>query len=176
MNWELLASEHKTWEDKNFPNDDERNSLFRTTLGVLEELGELAHARLKREQGIRGEESQHVADEQDAVGDMTVYLLGVMHKIGKVPEMRVISGPNTEEATIKQLAFEVGKLMVNPSQYGCEKITFLLNRYCISRGWDYKQIVIETWAKVKERDWIAHPDDGGEGPRVRINPREEGRI
>jgi NTP pyrophosphatase (non-canonical NTP hydrolase) len=160
MNWEQLAEEHKEWEDRNFPNDDYENSLFRSCLGVLEELGELAHARLKREQGIRGEETQHVADEQDAVADMTIYLLGVMHKIGKVPEYGVISGPRDEVPIIKTLAHEVGKLMINPSQYMCEKIVYLIEHYCIARGWDYETLVRNTWSFVKQRDWVANPQDG----------------
>lgn len=43
-------------------------------LGIFEEAGELAHAYLKQEQGIRGTKAQHTAAKQDAVGDILTYL------------------------------------------------------------------------------------------------------
>lgn len=42
-------------------------------LGVVEELGELAHSHLKEEQGIRMDED-HVAKAKDAIGDITLFL------------------------------------------------------------------------------------------------------
>jgi len=40
----------------------------------MEELGELSHAHLKMEQGIRGEFATHQLGKQDAVGDIIIYL------------------------------------------------------------------------------------------------------
>jgi len=45
-------------------------------LGVVEEVGELSHAYLKREQGIRGTREQHDASIVDAVGDIVLFLSG----------------------------------------------------------------------------------------------------
>lgn len=47
-------------------------------LGAIEELGELAHAHLKNEQGIRGFDNVETANaaKEDAIGDVIVYLAG----------------------------------------------------------------------------------------------------
>jgi len=58
------------WSEKNFgpqtPN--------RMILGITEELGELCHAELKNQQGIRVNEN-HEEKMKDAVGDIVIYLL-----------------------------------------------------------------------------------------------------
>lgn len=43
-------------------------------LGIVEEVGELAHAHLKQAQGIRGTAAEHTVKKKDAVGDVLVYL------------------------------------------------------------------------------------------------------
>jgi NTP pyrophosphatase (non-canonical NTP hydrolase) len=65
-----LQSELKPWTLHNF---GERPS-WQPLLGALEELGELAHAHLKGEQGIRGTTEEHAAAARDAIGDVVVYL------------------------------------------------------------------------------------------------------
>jgi len=42
-------------------------------LGLIEELGELAHSHLKEQQGIRTSED-HVAKAKDAIGDIVIFL------------------------------------------------------------------------------------------------------
>ena len=43
-------------------------------MGIVEEVGELSHALLKQEQGIRGTREQHEDAAMDAVGDIVVYV------------------------------------------------------------------------------------------------------
>lgn len=50
-------------------------------LGVVEEVGELCHAVLKREQGIRLDED-HIAGERDALGDIVIYMLDYCNRRG----------------------------------------------------------------------------------------------
>ena len=46
-------------------------------MGMVEELGELAHARLKFKQKIRGMKKQEFeAAERDALGDILIYMIG----------------------------------------------------------------------------------------------------
>lgn len=71
-----LQREHDEWEQRNFPADRETRAVH-AALGVAEETGELCHAVLKRAQGIRGTEDQHLAKAADAIGDVVVYLAGV---------------------------------------------------------------------------------------------------
>lgn len=58
---------HKIWLSHNFPDQHPYQPL----LGLIEEVGELAHAHLKMEQGIR---DSTIADVKDAVGDILIYL------------------------------------------------------------------------------------------------------
>ena len=73
-----LQMEHKVWADRNFPERKPYQSL----LGATEELGELAHAQLKLEQGIRGTRDEHLAEAADAVGDTIIYLADYCTSIG----------------------------------------------------------------------------------------------
>lgn len=68
---QALQREHKTWKEHNFPDEKEHQAL----LGLIEEVGELAHAHLKYEQRIRGyDRHRYVTEALDAVGDIIIYL------------------------------------------------------------------------------------------------------
>jgi NTP pyrophosphatase (non-canonical NTP hydrolase) len=69
-NFGELQSEVAHWSARNFPNGRDWHCL----LGIQEELGELSHAYLKREQGIRGTREEHTEAIKDAIGDLVVYL------------------------------------------------------------------------------------------------------
>ena len=58
------------WSRRNFGDQPSHRPL----LGLVEEVGELCHAHLKREQGIRTNED-HVLQQIDAIGDIMIYLL-----------------------------------------------------------------------------------------------------
>jgi NTP pyrophosphatase (non-canonical NTP hydrolase) len=58
------------WRKYNFP----KSLPYQPLLGAVEEMGELVHAHLKQEQGIRGTPEEHQAAKSDAVGDVFVYL------------------------------------------------------------------------------------------------------
>jgi NTP pyrophosphatase (non-canonical NTP hydrolase) len=65
--------EHKVWVEHNFPSQPLHNPL----LGIVEEVGELAHAHLKTDQGIREGASgvETVLQKADALGDIFIYML-----------------------------------------------------------------------------------------------------
>lgn len=65
-----LQRQNWDWAQHNFPNATPVEPL----LGVVEEVGELSHAFLKKQQGIRGSSEQHNAAMADAVGDIVIYL------------------------------------------------------------------------------------------------------
>lgn len=71
---EQLQADHSVWLAHNFPDQTPHQGL----LGVVEEVGELAHAHLKAEQGIRGMDSvfDQMARKADAVGDIIIFLCG----------------------------------------------------------------------------------------------------
>lgn len=74
------------WRDHNFPVPDEIHSpqvqaSFEQLAGMMEELGELSHAFLKQAQGIRTDENLR-DKEQDAIGDLVIYLCGYCDRRG----------------------------------------------------------------------------------------------
>ncbi len=69
MNLLRLQNEVFVWTNHNFPNQQK----WHPVLGLSEEVGELCHSYLKREQGIRVEEV-HRDKIVDAVGDIVIFL------------------------------------------------------------------------------------------------------
>lgn len=69
FDFQTLQLEAAVWEAKNFKQQKPHQPL----LGVVEEVGELAHAHLKSEQGIRKDEDLF-AKKIDAIGDIVIYL------------------------------------------------------------------------------------------------------
>ena len=79
---DVLQMEIGKWSDYNFPE----NKPYQPLLGCQEELGELAHAHLKHEQGIRKgiDLSITIALKEDAVADIFIYLLDYCNRSGIV--------------------------------------------------------------------------------------------
>jgi len=73
-----LQEEQWEWTEKNFENQPAYHPVY----GVVEEVGELCHALLKGEQGIRGNAELHIEEAKDAVGDIMIYLAGVCTHYG----------------------------------------------------------------------------------------------
>jgi NTP pyrophosphatase (non-canonical NTP hydrolase) len=78
VNLTQLQNEQAAWAERNFGTVTVDSQL----LGVMEEVGELAHAVLKSEQGIRGSRELHNAEAADATGDIVIYLAGVASTLG----------------------------------------------------------------------------------------------
>ena len=60
------------WSKENF--GQHHSTGYRNLLGVSEEVGELCHAHLKGEQGIRYTPEEILALKKDAVGDIVIFL------------------------------------------------------------------------------------------------------
>lgn len=102
---DALQKEMHYWRQRNFPTESSEDQF----LGVVEEVGELAHAILKHKQAIRSiDDEKFTALERDSIGDILIYLAG----------------------------------------------------YCSVRGISMAEALLETWAEVEQRDWIANPTDG----------------
>lgn len=87
MTFQELQDKHAIWAQKNFPDTE----AYQALLGIVEEVGELSHAHLKAEQGIRGTADEHHAAKVDAIGDILVYMAHYCTK----------SGINLDEAITK---------------------------------------------------------------------------
>ena len=74
-----LQDEHRAWSWHNFGAGDSRNAF----MGIVEEIGELAHCDLKYRQGIRGiTMEEYHAKARDAVGDALIFLADYCNKTG----------------------------------------------------------------------------------------------
>lgn len=80
MELSRLQEEAREWRHRVFPEESRTAPL--QALGVCEEAGELAHAVLKMEQGIRGNRIKHLDEAADAVGDTVIFLTGVCDSLG----------------------------------------------------------------------------------------------
>jgi len=78
LNFNKLQQEVGEWSRKNFPNNTPNNPF----LGMVEEVGELAHALLKADQGIRGTAAEHEEAAMDAVGDILVFMADFCERKG----------------------------------------------------------------------------------------------
>lgn len=165
LDWRGLVEERCRWVEYNFPNDIDPNS---STLGVIEELGELAHSHLKEEQSIRGTAEEHQQAAQDSIADLVIYLWGIMADKKVFPEDHSFIEIPTPKIAIQYLAIWVGKLnywlLAGDPEVDLtrevSKIVALCQRYCHLRGWNFDEIVLHTWEKVKLRDWQQYPDTG----------------
>lgn len=72
-----LQDEQRPWVQHNFGD----RPSWMPLLGVMEELGELAHAHLKKAQGIRTNED-HDAQAADAVADIVIFLADYCSAVG----------------------------------------------------------------------------------------------
>lgn len=171
--WRDYHRRRNIWVAHNFPDQGDDHPMLQSTEGIIEELGELAHANLKAKQNIRGNKEEHEAAARDAIGDMTVYLWGITGRVE--PPL----GPPIDEyfwalvdtctlttSLLTKLAQSVGKISAavdvggKPSVYDIAYLVAGMIAYCGVHGWDYHQIVDDTWCAVEKRDWIAFPYDG----------------
>lgn len=61
------------WRDHNFPGHTTQDAF----MGMVEELGEISHAILKRKQGIRGTDEEHSAAIRDGCADLIIFMCGL---------------------------------------------------------------------------------------------------
>lgn len=85
-----LTRQVGTWGDYNFRHDDADDDAVATTLGLMEEAGEVARAVLKRHQNIRGSRGQWEDEARKEIGDVTIKLADVCWKLGLDFEKAVV--------------------------------------------------------------------------------------
>ena len=73
LSYELILFQRSlaAWREKNFPDSGAEEQF----IGMVEELGEIAQAKLKLKQGIRGNAEDWKTKEKDAIGDLFIYML-----------------------------------------------------------------------------------------------------
>jgi NTP pyrophosphatase (non-canonical NTP hydrolase) len=71
MNFAEMQHRCREWEQR---QPFGRAPWWHRLFGIVEEVGELAHAFLKQEQGIRGTRGEHEENGKDAIGDILIFL------------------------------------------------------------------------------------------------------
>ena len=71
-----IQAEHKDWHKHNFGEVP----FWMPVFGMMEELGELAHALLKQVQGVRTTED-HNENIKDAIGDLLIFTIGLANTL-----------------------------------------------------------------------------------------------
>lgn len=174
-----LQVEQAAWADRNFGHPKTR-PLLHPALGMDEEAGELCHALLKAHQGIRGTKEEHAAAMRDAVGDICIYMLDfatlcgvdVVHAIdpyGLRP--RTLATHVNAKRPLVKLAKATARALeaahsndtITRHQLAEEAVrgaTIALDTLCRLNGWVLHEVVVETWERVRLRDWQANPTTG----------------
>lgn len=155
INYPELVAAIAEWARENFGEQDPDEPL----LGIIEELGELAHAHLKGIQGIRHTPNEIREMKIDAVADCVIYLLNYCGRVGYRPHPINYAAADRERPStywLKMASQDVGDLMdAMPlrTRRTVEAILEDLNIYCCCEGIDFEKAVMETWAKVRLRKW-----------------------
>ena len=157
MTYDQLQMEQKEWSVVNFGTHPE----WHPRLGMLEEIGELAHAHLKSAQGIRGTPEEHLAAKVDAVADIVIFLSDYCtcrgwHLAEEVAVARKTPLPDGNYPPW-ELIEACTRGLNNP-----RGLIRLLTRYCALEGVDMDAAVFTTWEKVKQRNWKAHREAGAQ--------------
>lgn len=161
------------WKQRNFPTSTARLEL----MGVVEEMGELAHAFVKMEEGIRGTSEQHILNAQDAVGDILIYLLNFSSEVGihdyplshaTVPDDDFFELVTAITSLIRM--FQVEEQTAPNTQIPHERVNYIthcityvirvLEVFCLRREWSMEAILRNTWKSVRMRDWIKNVETG----------------
>jgi NTP pyrophosphatase (non-canonical NTP hydrolase) len=152
-----IQSEVGEWARRNFPNATPQMAW----LGVIEEVGELAHAVLKFRQGIRGTAEEHRAAMRDAVADATIFALHYRELKKHAPLViepdHVVIAP-TLERWVMAAACEAGTIAPR-DRHSADLIKTLAVSETVA-GFDFLSALEETWAEVRKRDWITFPKNG----------------
>ena len=144
------------WADKNFDAHD-------PWLGMVEEVGELAHCLLKRLQKIRGFEDNgfFLGELADAIGDFTIYAAHYAY----TRELSMYLGRESGEATIEIAEILHHLSLLYSSGVGVRQREFshvvrIMKWMALSDEIDFERNALVTWNRVSKRDWRAAPTSG----------------
>lgn len=162
MNLQNIQAEVAAWSQKNFGDQP----AWRPLLGIGEELGELNHAYLKREQGIRQDED-HDAAMRDAVGDIVIFLCDFSSR-ARFPMptkdyetiLKDTTKPPNAWSPLLLIGRNLGRLnehylydQPDAAKWDIVRIFKNLQGFCLATDINLHAEVCNAWLQVKERDW-----------------------
>ncbi len=183
-----FAPTHREWSTRNFGPPTEENRID-PALGVIEELGELAHALLKKKQGIRGTAQEHDEAIKDALADSFIYATDLLGRtrtdfhdhefalgFDDLPNLMDYHGLDSVEAktlcdissasgNVYWLVRSCGQPDMIDTPFKRARMAGMLFRLLHSMAErfdvDLLRTVQETWDSiVSQRNWRTNPDNG----------------
>ncbi len=158
-----LRDEIGQWADKNF-------DVHLPELGVAEEIGELTHAVLKREQKIRSAASKKTQFEiVDALGDAAIYMLHLAYKQKLTPNfIRELAPMKTEFTILGAMHRAAGNLILNLHEFKMQSVTTVEWAVTFTHLWNFAalhnlrllNLTQAVWTKVSKRNWRTYPING----------------
>lgn len=185
LNYIELQQEIYQWKVKNFGGKVKHG--HQNMLGVIEEIGELSHSVLKKQQGIRLNEN-HDEKIEDAIGDIFIFLLNWLSEKNIIIDMPLVFYDDSvcnvdDEINVMevymsayelvhiQLSHETGKIKDNKlSKYETEQFfrqsaKTLIEKlifFCGCNNLSFETVVLNTWSQVKQRNWKENKINGAE--------------
>lgn len=171
--FQALVEEVGPWARKNFGP----GNAGLVALGIIEEIGELAHAHLKGEQGIRHTQAEILAMKRDALGDAVIFMADVA-SIRGLCLGHSIDGLQADAANFPPKGTGSARLLAiaaaNAAGLAClasvpggaihdrfYDVLVALCDYAHSEGINLSDAVRETWTNtVSKRDWKSSPATG----------------
>ncbi len=170
-----IQREVGAWAWKNFK---EKAQGTNPLLGIIEEVGELAKAILKKDQGIRGTPEKHDRDAVDAIGDIMIYMMNYLNvleidmltvsstvylhrvdmsydTVGNPPSMHQI-----RKDLVILISRSLSKMHESPGQSFGVIMTYL-DMFSRTYGMTLLEVVEKTWSIVGKRNWVEDAMVGG---------------
>lgn len=191
-----IQKEMFKWQVHNFGEQNDR----RMVLGICEESGELCHAQLKGEQGIREGTDDSDATMKDAIGDICIYAMNLLSNVGEgmpgIAAQKEVEKTSDNErigdsvlgifCTAAKIETARKTRVVNPPARHpsappevapiarhAQQLFMHLNMLCGLKGWNLEQIVRETWKEVGKRNWKRYPKTGLPSENAAPDPHVE---
>ncbi len=159
FNFSQLQLESKIWVKHNFGN----RPPYQPVIGLSEEYGELLAA-------------QSIADIQDAVADITIFLTDLCNAVNlDMSYLRIddetFSYSTTVNTLERNMGIFIGKIShhylkreqgirgsaahhENEIAVNVQKLLATLKVYSKLSGFDFMQNIAKVWAQVSKRDWV----------------------
>jgi NTP pyrophosphatase (non-canonical NTP hydrolase) len=135
----------RKWVEHNFPKTFSADNQF---LGVIEEVGEFAEARLFAGEHGHDLEFGSILADMASLGVRAHKVLkahqGIREAVGGSEKNRPDAPMDNESAMMDA----VGDIVI-----------FVIS-LCSAKGWSFDRILAQTWREVRKRDWIQFPKNG----------------
>lgn len=137
---EEFEAQHREWAKANFPDATAEDAW----LGMVEEIGELAHALLKRRQGIKGmdDDVNFKAAVLDACADAAIFCVHHQELERRVTDWEAGAYRETDDVWIIEAMLDVLSTRAWPMNNIISLLDELTRRYCDQ---NIQEAVLKTW-------------------------------